>query len=76
MILKKYNFLIFIENPETRESVKPLISFDISCNDRVLCGGSELVETDSFMLFWDIRSKSLLGGYWNSHTDDIVQVSV
>ncbi|XP_077299203.1 WD repeat-containing protein 89 isoform X2 [Arctopsyche grandis] len=62
------------EDPQTRESVKPLISFDISCNDRVLCGGTEVVQNDAFMLFWDIRSKSLLGGYWNSHTDDIMQV--
>lgn len=26
------------------------------------------------MLFWDVRQQKLLGGYWESHTDDITQL--
>lgn len=54
-------------------SEKPLLSFDISCDGRFLSGGTELSE-DAFLLFWDVRSTDLLGGYWESHTDDITQV--
>lgn len=48
---------------------------DVSCNGRVLCSGSLIVEDDSYLVFWDQRNnKKTLGGYWNSHTDDITQV--
>ncbi|KAJ8411710.1 hypothetical protein AAFF_G00153480 [Aldrovandia affinis] len=53
-------------------------SFDISCNDVVLCAGTEQVEEDSFLLFWDTRmakeSGGVLGVYSESHSDDITQV--
>ena len=26
---------------------------------------------DSFLLFWDLRGGTLMGGYWESHEDDI-----
>ncbi|XP_063804742.1 WD repeat-containing protein 89 [Pseudophryne corroboree] len=56
------------------------ISFDISCNDLVVCAGTEKVEDDSFLVFWDARyssdskSKEPLGVYSESHNDDITQV--
>ncbi|XP_042217291.1 WD repeat-containing protein 89-like [Homarus americanus] len=53
---------------------KPLTCFDISCNERILCAGTELVETGVFILFWDIRGDKALGSYWESHTDNITQV--
>ena len=54
--------------------VKPILSFDINQNDLVLCGGTELVDEDSYLLFWDVRSTKLLGAYWESHSDDITTV--
>ena len=54
---------------------KPLTCFDVSCDDRYICAGTELVGGDAYILFWDIRSKKLLGGYWESHTDDLTQVA-
>lgn len=53
---------------------KPINCFDISCNERILCGGTELVDEGAFLLFWDIRGDKVLGSYWESHTDDITQV--
>jgi WD40 repeat protein len=44
-------------------------------NDQVICGGTELVEEDSYVLFWDVRSTRLLGAYWESHSDDITTVN-
>ncbi|XP_051773801.1 WD repeat-containing protein 89 [Ctenopharyngodon idella] len=60
-------------------------SFDVSCNDRVLCAGTEQVGEESFLVFWDARmvqdggesgSKmgGLLGVYSESHCDDITAV--
>ncbi|KAA0718209.1 WD repeat-containing protein 89 [Triplophysa tibetana] len=60
-------------------------SFDVSCNDRVLSAGTEQVEEDSFLVFWDARmvqegdemaSKQggLLGVYSESHSEDITAV--
>lgn len=48
--------------------------FDVSPNDRLLTAGTDLYEGDAYLLFWDIRNHKLLGGYWESHTDDITQV--
>nr|CAD7199138.1 unnamed protein product [Timema douglasi] len=52
---------------------KPLRSFDIACNDRFVSAGTELVDGDAFLLFWDARSSKLLGGYWESHREEITQ---
>ena len=59
--------------------IKPLASFDLSCDERLIVGGTEHTSGDAFILFWDIRQSnsklenknSLLGGYWESHMDDI-----
>lgn len=47
---------------------------DVSCNGRMLCAGSQLADDDAYLVFWDNRNTGPLGGYWNSHTDDITQV--
>lgn len=52
-------------------------SFDLSCDDRLLCAGTEQVNgEDSFLVFWDARKpgQALLGVYSESHSDDITQV--
>ncbi|XP_064420836.1 WD repeat-containing protein 89 isoform X1 [Latimeria chalumnae] len=58
-------------------------SFDINCDDVIICGGTEKVENDSFMVFWDARVatnagitdvKQPLGVYSESHNDDITQI--
>uniref|UniRef100_A0A0P4WYE8 WD repeat-containing protein 89 n=1 Tax=Scylla olivacea TaxID=85551 RepID=A0A0P4WYE8_SCYOL len=59
---------------ETSLVSKPISCFDISNNERILCGGTELVEQGAFILFWDIRGKEVLGSYFESATDDISQV--
>ncbi|KOB79305.1 putative translin-associated factor X interacting protein 1 isoform 4 [Operophtera brumata] len=34
-----------------------------------------VVEDDAYLVFWDQRNTQPLGGYWNSHTEDITQVT-
>lgn len=59
---------------DTDQSVKPLSCFDVSCGGRFLAGGTDVLKDDAFILFWDIRSTKLLGGYWDTHQGDITQV--
>lgn len=64
---------VFKSNPSHRYS-----SFDLSCSDTLLCGGTEqLNDEDSFLVFWDVRKPGggLLGVYSESHSDDITQVT-
>ena len=59
-------------------TVRPLTSFDVSCDGRTLCAGTEQVQRDSFLLFWELGSAAnpaeLRGGYWESHEDDVTAV--
>ncbi|NXO43058.1 WDR89 protein, partial [Locustella ochotensis] len=58
------------------------ISFDVSCSDLVVCAGTEKVEKDAFLVFWDARgvtdcagaAREPLGVYSESHNDDITKV--
>ena len=54
---------------------KPLICFDVNKNETFLVGGTEQVVKDAFLLFWDIGSGKMLGGYWESYGDDITTVA-
>ncbi|KAJ4428236.1 hypothetical protein ANN_24253, partial [Periplaneta americana] len=69
-----YILVTFTDDTEDSGKLKPLSAFDISCNGRLMCGGTECIHDDTFLLFWDLRSTKLLGGYWESHTDDVTQV--
>ncbi|CAL1261098.1 unnamed protein product [Larinioides sclopetarius] len=53
---------------------KPLTCFDLNSDETYLCAGTELIREDSFLLFWDRRTGTNVGGYWNSHTDEITHV--
>ncbi|CAH0401491.1 unnamed protein product [Chilo suppressalis] len=62
------------KDDDDEQIVKPFECVDVSCNGRVLCAGSQLVQDDAYLVFWDQRKPKPLGGYWNSHTDDITQI--
>ncbi|KPI94506.1 WD repeat-containing protein 89 [Papilio xuthus] len=59
---------------EEEKIIRPYECLDVSYNGRVLCTGSQLVEDDAYLVFWDQRAPKPLGGYWNTHTDDVTQV--
>jgi WD40 repeat protein len=58
------------------------ISFDINCKDHVICAGTEKVDDDALLVFWDARINSQdfstardpLGAYSETHSDDVTQV--
>ncbi|XP_049817708.1 WD repeat-containing protein 89 [Aethina tumida] len=64
----------FVDTTCTGDEKKTFNSFDISPNGKLLTAGTDLFGGDAFILFWDVRNVKLLGGYWESHTDDITQV--
>ncbi|XP_076237449.1 WD repeat-containing protein 89 [Calliopsis andreniformis] len=63
--------------------MKPLSSFDVSCDERLVAGGTEHIGGDAFILFWDTRhtnskldnKSNLLGGYWESHMEDVTSLA-
>ncbi|XP_042670657.1 WD repeat-containing protein 89 isoform X1 [Centrocercus urophasianus] len=58
------------------------ISFDLNCSDLMICAGTEKVETDTFLVFWDARGstdcastmREPLGVYSESHNDDVTKI--
>ncbi|CAH1164297.1 unnamed protein product [Phaedon cochleariae] len=71
----KNSSLNFVDNTvENDKDKKSFSCFDVSSNDRLLTVGTNVFEGDAFLLFWDTRNQKLMGGYWDSHTDDITQV--
>ena len=52
---------------------KPFTTFDVNLSDQFLVAGTEVVNHDSFLLFWDVRArgKSMLGGYWETFGEDL-----
>jgi len=53
---------------------KEFCSFDVNTSGRFVCAGTAVTDGDAFLMFWDTRQASLLGGYWECHTDDVTQV--
>ncbi len=64
------------KNKSAAPCPKPLTAMDVSPTGQLLCAGTEQVVRDTFLLFWDPRQESgLLGGYWDSHEDDVTHVA-
>ncbi|XP_065562081.1 WD repeat-containing protein 89-like isoform X2 [Artemia franciscana] len=58
------------EGPEPHQW-KPFSTMDVNCSDTFICGGTEKNGDDSFLLFFDVRNPKVLGGYWESHSEDV-----
>ncbi|CAN9501888.1 unnamed protein product [Ophioblennius macclurei] len=51
-------------------------AFDVSCGEALLSAGTERLQDDAFLVFWDRRKPGAapLGVYSESHSDDVTQV--
>ncbi|XP_055920130.1 WD repeat-containing protein 89 [Eupeodes corollae] len=56
------------------EVKKPITSFDVNANSRVICSGTDQVMNNVYLQFFDVRQKTILGGYFESHQDDVTDV--
>ncbi|XP_055702961.1 WD repeat-containing protein 89 [Phlebotomus papatasi] len=68
---KRGNTIVATLEDTKSGSRKPFTAFDVNANDRVICVGTEQILHDVFLLFFDVRQRKLLGGYWESHEDDV-----
>lgn len=59
---------------DSENKPKPYTAFDLNSNGRIICVGTEETKTDVFLSFFDVRQSKMVGGYWESHEDDISQV--
>ena len=57
------------------DAPKPFTTLSVSPGERLLCAGTELIGEDVFLLFYDLRSRKLSGGYWESHSNDVTHVA-
>ncbi|XP_017785085.1 PREDICTED: WD repeat-containing protein 89 [Nicrophorus vespilloides] len=65
---------IFNDKTNKKHPKKKVFScFDLSTNSILLAAGTELHDSDAYILFWDARNSNILGGYWEYHTDVITQ---
>ena len=60
-----------IDTNNGQHAPKPFTTFDMNITDQFLVAGTEVVNHDSFLLFWDIRGKNMLGGYWETFGEDL-----
>ncbi|XP_065367826.1 WD repeat-containing protein 89-like [Calliphora vicina] len=56
---------------EAASMPKNIICFDRNSNSRVLCVGTEQHHNNAFLLFYDMRERKQMGGYFDSHQDDV-----
>lgn len=65
----------FENNPATEAEAaampKDIVCFDRNANSRVLCVGTEQHHNNVFMLFYDLRERKQMGGYFDCHQDDV-----
>ncbi|CRK90388.1 CLUMA_CG004026, isoform A [Clunio marinus] len=54
--------------------VKPVNCFDVNANDRLLCAGSDELNHNVYLMFFDIRERRFMGGYFESHQEEVTDV--
>lgn len=54
--------------------VKPVNCFDINSNDRLICAGTDEINHNVYLLFFDIRERRLMGGFFESHQEEVTDV--
>lgn len=51
-----------------------LTCFDVNSNDTILCGGSERLNNDAYIVLFDVRKSSTLATFTDCHRNDLTQV--
>lgn len=74
--LRSNKFEHSFEHKDESNKGREYSCLDVNCSGEFLCSGTNLVnDEDAYLMFWDVRkSQTLLGGYWESHSNDITQV--
>lgn len=54
--------------------MKPVSCFDVNANNRLICAGTDELNHEVYLLFFDIRERRLMGGFFESHQEEITDV--
>lgn len=54
--------------------VKPVNCFDVNSNDKLICAGTDELNGNVYLLFFDVRERRLMGGFFESHQEEITDV--
>lgn len=54
--------------------MKPVSCFDVNVNNRLICAGTDELNHEVYLLFFDIRERRLMGGFFESHQEEITDV--
>lgn len=44
---------------------------DVNSNNRLICAGTDELNHNVYLLFFDIRERRLMGGFFESHQEEI-----
>jgi len=59
---------------DTEIVVKPVSCFDVNSNNRLICAGTDELNHNVYLLFFDIRERRLMGGFFESHQEEVTDV--
>lgn len=48
--------------------------FDVNANNRLICAGTDELNREVYLLFFDIRERRLMGGFFESHQEEVTDV--
>lgn len=54
--------------------MKPVNCFDVNANNRLICAGTDELNHNVYLLFFDIRERRLMGGFFESHQEEVTDV--
>lgn len=54
--------------------MKPVSCFDVNANNRLICAGTDELNHEVYLLFFDIRERRLMGGFFESHQEEVTDV--
>lgn len=62
------------ENNLRGTDTSKISSFDRNANSRVLCTGTEQINGEAFLIFYDMRVQKCMGSFFESHQDDVTAI--
>ncbi|KAG5677072.1 hypothetical protein PVAND_006856 [Polypedilum vanderplanki] len=65
---------VFTFEDDTEVVVKPVNCFDINASDRLIAAGTDELNHEVYLLFFDIRERRLMGGFFESHQEEVTDV--
>lgn len=64
----------FLNLDDSELVVKPVSCFDVNINNRLICAGTDELNQEVYLLFFDIRERRLMGGFFESHREEVTDV--